>query len=106
MLFDKQTIIDYISRYVGPDQALQAAQVLPDQVDHEQLRDLLTQYGVDPDRMMDELGERFAGQAIGFDGYEDKGHQRGYDDELQRNGYGGDEGGGGSSDGEGGRGGS
>ncbi|TMC06507.1 MAG: hypothetical protein E6J41_18420 [Chloroflexi bacterium] len=104
MLFDKQTIIDYISRYVGPDQAQQAARMLPDQVDDEQLRDMLTQYGVDPDRMMDQLGQRLADQATGFAAYEDEGQQRGYDDELQRNGYGGDEDGRGGPDGEDGRG--
>jgi hypothetical protein len=104
MLFDKQTIIDYISQYVGPDQAQQAARMLPDQVDDEQLRDVLTQYGVDPDRMMEELGQRFAGRAIGFGRYEDQGQQRGYDDELQRNGYGGDQGDRSSSDDEDGRG--
>jgi hypothetical protein len=56
MLFDKQSVIDHISQQVGPDQAAQAAQQLPDQVDQEQHGDLLRQFGVDPENMASQLG--------------------------------------------------
>lgn len=48
MLFDKQQIISMIS---DPQQAEQAAQQLPDQVDHEAHSNLLQQFGVDPGRL-------------------------------------------------------
>jgi hypothetical protein len=48
MQLDKQAVVDFIESEVGPDQAHEAAQQLPDQVDHEQHDALLRQFGVDP----------------------------------------------------------
>jgi hypothetical protein len=56
MLFDRQAVIDHIRQQVGPDQAQQAAQSLPDQVDTEQHGDMLQQFGVDPKNMASQLG--------------------------------------------------
>jgi hypothetical protein len=52
MQFDKQTVIDLISEQMGSAHAEQAAQQLPDQVDHEQHADLLQQFGVNPQDLM------------------------------------------------------
>lgn len=52
MQFDKQTVIDLISEQMGSAHAEQAAQQLPDQVDHEQHADLLQQFGVNPRDLM------------------------------------------------------
>ena len=56
MLFDKQAVIDHIREQVGSDQAQQAAQSLPDQVDPEQHGGMLQQFGVDPQNMASQLG--------------------------------------------------
>jgi hypothetical protein len=55
MVFDKQAVLDHIRDQVGPDQAAQAAQSLPDQVDTEQHGGLLQQFGVDPQNMASQL---------------------------------------------------
>jgi hypothetical protein len=52
MQFDKQTVIDLIQQQMGSQQAAQAAQQLPDQVDHEQHADLLQQFGVNPQDLL------------------------------------------------------
>ncbi len=52
MEFDKQTVIDMIRDQMGSQRAEQAAQQLPDQVDHEQHSDLLQQFGVNPQDLM------------------------------------------------------
>ena len=56
MLFDKQAVIDHIREQVGSDQAQQAAQSLPDQVDTEQHGGMLQQFGIDPQNMASQLG--------------------------------------------------
>jgi hypothetical protein len=52
MQFDKQTVIELIQQQMGSRQAEQAAQQLPDQVDHEQHADLLQQFGVNPQDLL------------------------------------------------------
>ena len=52
MQFDKQTVLDLIQQQMGPQRAEQAAQQLPDQVDHEQHADLLQQFGVNPQDLL------------------------------------------------------
>lgn len=88
MFFDKQAVLDHISEQVGPDQAAQAAQMLPDQVDHEQHASLLQQFGIDPQSMVTQLAQQFGSGSPqqGRSGYDDQG-QRGYGEEGQR-GYG------------------
>ncbi len=48
MHFDKQQILSMIS---DPSQAEQAAQQLPDTIDHEQHGGLLQQFGIDPNEL-------------------------------------------------------
>lgn len=48
MQFDKQTVLNLIEEQMGSQHAGQAAQQLPDQIDHEQHADLLQQFGVNP----------------------------------------------------------
>jgi hypothetical protein len=52
MQFDKQTVINLIEEQMGSQHAEQAAQELPDQVDHEQHADLLQKFGVNPEDLM------------------------------------------------------
>ncbi|PZR97888.1 MAG: hypothetical protein DLM67_06915 [Candidatus Nephthysia bennettiae] len=52
MQFDKQSVINLIEEQMGSQHAEQAAQQLPDQVDHEQHADLLQQFGVNPQDLM------------------------------------------------------
>lgn len=52
MQFDKQTVINLIEEQMGSRHADQAAQELPDQVDHEQHADLLHKFGVNPEDLM------------------------------------------------------
>jgi hypothetical protein len=52
MQFDKQTVINLIEEQMGSQHAEQAAQQLPDQVDHEQHADLLQKFGVNPQDLM------------------------------------------------------
>ena len=52
MQFDKQTVLELIEQQMGSQQAQQAAQQLPDQVDHEQHADLLQQFGVNPQDLL------------------------------------------------------
>jgi hypothetical protein len=65
MLFDKQAVVDHILQQVGPDQAQQAAQSLPDQVDTEQHGGMLQQFGVDPQSMASQLGDQNQGEGQG-----------------------------------------
>ncbi|HYW24370.1 MAG TPA: hypothetical protein VE953_09410 [Terriglobales bacterium] len=83
MFFDKQAVLDHISEMVGPDQAAQAAQMLPDQVDHEQHAALLQQFGIDPQSMVSQLAQQF-GAEMGGSGQQG---QRGSGDAAQ-GGYG------------------
>ena len=57
MQFDKSTILDLLRQQGKNDQADQADQELPDQVDTDQHADLLQRFGLDP---KDLLG-RFTG---------------------------------------------
>jgi len=68
MLFDKQAVVDHIRDQVGPDQAQQAAQTLPDQVDPEQHGGMLQQFGVDPKSMASQLGGQVGGKYGGDTG--------------------------------------
>ena len=52
MQFDKQAVLELIEQQMGSQQAQQAAQQLPDQVDHEQHADLLQQFGVNPQDLL------------------------------------------------------
>jgi uncharacterized protein (DUF2267 family) len=52
MQFDKQTVLDLIRDQMGSEHADQAAQQLPDQVDHETHADVLQQFGVNPQDLM------------------------------------------------------
>jgi hypothetical protein len=52
MQFDKQTVLDLIQQQMGSQHAEQAAQQLPDRVDHEQHADLLQQFGVNPQDLL------------------------------------------------------
>jgi len=65
MLFDKQQIMSMIS---DPQQAQQAAQQLPDQVDHEAHGDLLQKFGIDPSRLGGGALGGGAGQSAGDPG--------------------------------------
>ncbi len=58
MQIPKDQIISLIESRLGADQAAQASQQLPDQVDHEQHGDLLKQFNIDPT----ELVQKFGGQ--------------------------------------------
>lgn len=55
MQFDKQTVIELIQQQMGSQHAARAAQELPDQVDHEQHADLLQQFGVNPQDLMNKF---------------------------------------------------
>jgi predicted PhzF superfamily epimerase YddE/YHI9 len=57
MQIPKEQIISLIESRMGGDQAQQASQQLPDQVDHEQHADLLKKFNIEPS----ELLQKFAG---------------------------------------------
>ena len=52
MQIDKQAVLELIEQQMGSQQAQQAAEQLPDQVDHEQHADLLQQFGVNPQDLL------------------------------------------------------
>lgn len=58
MQFDKQQVLSMIS---DPSQAEQAAQQLPDTIDHEADADLLQKFGVDPSQLAGSAGDDQAG---------------------------------------------
>jgi hypothetical protein len=64
MLFDKQEVLSMIS---DPAQAEQAAQQLPEKVDHVEHSNLLQQFGVDPNQL--------ASSSQGQDQLQDAGQQ-------------------------------
>lgn len=68
MLFDKQQVLSMIK---DPQQAQQAAQQLPDQVDHEQHGDMLQQFGVDPNQLAAGAGGGQGGGDPGMGGYQE-----------------------------------
>jgi hypothetical protein len=55
MQFNRQEVVDHIRVEAGHDAAKQAAQLLPDHVDHEHHGGLLQQLGVDPKKMVEKL---------------------------------------------------
>ncbi|MGH3001588.1 MAG: hypothetical protein ACRDM1_02780 [Gaiellaceae bacterium] len=56
MQIPKQQILRFIESRFGPDRAARADQQLPDQVDHEQHADTLSQLGVDPKELLAQSG--------------------------------------------------
>jgi predicted PhzF superfamily epimerase YddE/YHI9 len=52
MEIPKDKIIELIRQKAGGDQAQQAEQQLPDQVDPEQHADLLSKFGIDPQELL------------------------------------------------------
>ena len=56
MQFDKSTVVDFIRQEAGSDQAKQAEQQLPNQVDHEAHADLLKRFGVNPQDLLTRFG--------------------------------------------------
>ena len=52
MQIDKQTILDLLRERGGPEQASQAEQQLPDQVDTDQHAGLLQRFGLDPQELI------------------------------------------------------
>jgi hypothetical protein len=56
MQLDRQSVVDFIEREVGLEQAREAARRLPDQVDHDRDGGLLRQFGVDPHELVRRLG--------------------------------------------------
>ena len=60
MQLDKNMILDFLRERGQQDQAAQAEQQLPDQVDTDQHASLLQQFGLDPQ----ELIQKFAGGGL------------------------------------------
>ena len=56
MQIPKQQIISLIESRLGGQQAQQANQELPDQVDHEQHADLLQKFNIDPQELLTKFG--------------------------------------------------
>jgi hypothetical protein len=56
MEIPKDKIIEFLRERGDHEQAGQAEQELPDQVDHEQHSDLLSKYGIDPQEIIQKLG--------------------------------------------------
>jgi hypothetical protein len=56
MKIPKQQILRLIESRFGPEKAAQADQQLPDQLDHEQHADTLSQLGVDPQELLGQSG--------------------------------------------------
>ena len=56
MEFDKATIVNLLRSRGDNDQADQAAQELPDKVDHEQHAGLLDKFGIDPQQLLGDVG--------------------------------------------------
>jgi len=52
---DKQQIIQMLRDQGDHDKAQQAEQQLPDKVDHEQHKDMLEQFGVNPQELLSKL---------------------------------------------------
>lgn len=58
MQLDKQQIIQMLREQGEHAKADQAEQQLPDQVDHEEHKNLLQQIGVDPQELIGKLGAK------------------------------------------------
>ena len=89
MQIPKDMIVSMIEKRMGSDQAQQAAQQLPDQVDHEQHAGLLNQFGIDPQELLGQSG----GGGGGFQeqgqggGFQEQGQGGGYQEQGQGGGY-------------------
>lgn len=55
MEIDKQQIVQMLREQGDHDKAQQAEQQLPDKVDHEQHKDMLEQFGVNPHELLSKL---------------------------------------------------
>ncbi|MBV9940935.1 MAG: hypothetical protein JO262_02305 [Solirubrobacterales bacterium] len=96
MQIPKDAVVSMIQQRLGSDQAQQAAQQLPDQVDHEQHAGLLSQFGVDPQEL---LGQSGAGGSQGPGQGQQYGGGGGYQEQGEGQQYG--EGGGSQDPGQG-----
>ncbi|HYY43900.1 MAG TPA: hypothetical protein VE975_01765 [Actinomycetota bacterium] len=56
MEIPKEEILAFIQERAGSDQAAQAEQELPDQVDPDQHGDLLSKFGIDPQELISRFG--------------------------------------------------
>ena len=56
MQIDKDQIIDFLRQQGQHDEAEQAQQELPDQVDTDQHADLLSRFNIDPKELLGKLG--------------------------------------------------
>jgi len=65
MQIDKSQILDLLRQQGKQDQAAQADQQLPDKVDPEQHRDLLSQLGIDPQELIGKLAGGGLGGLLG-----------------------------------------
>ena len=54
MQFPKEQILAMIEKQAGAGHADQASNELPDEVDHEQHADLLSKFGLDPQKLLSE----------------------------------------------------
>jgi hypothetical protein len=61
MQIDKSQILDLIRQHGQPDQAAQAEQELPDQVDTDQHAGLLSKYGIDIGELLQKFGGKLPG---------------------------------------------
>ena len=84
MQFPKDQILSMIEQQAGGQMAQQAAQQLPDQVDHEQHAGILSQFGIDPQQLAGQSSggaqDPSQGQQFGGGGAQDPG-QGGYQDQ-------------------------
>jgi hypothetical protein len=61
MQIPKEQIISLIESRMGGEQAQQASQQLPDQVDHEQHGDLLKKFNIEPSELLQKFGGGLGG---------------------------------------------
>ncbi|MDQ6880251.1 MAG: hypothetical protein M3082_21610 [Candidatus Dormibacteraeota bacterium] len=57
MQVDKQSVIEMIRQQGGDQRASEAAEELPDQIDHEQHAELLHKYGINPQDLASSPGD-------------------------------------------------
>ena len=62
MRIPKERIVSMIESRAGGAQAQQAAEQLPDVVDHEEHAGLLSQFGIDPQELVGDVGGREEGE--------------------------------------------